>query len=202
MDTIQSLILKVQRLTNREQEVLDHRGQGKTIKEVALALRIRERTVKFHLANIYEKLELQDLTTEFERLDAIREYRQALIHLESLPQTAILSDAHEANDSNGEDVAPIPTRALILVLEDEVELAEQATAIQLATLRIPPQDEYTYTAPRKFNRKYIAMLLLAAAAIAGIVIGSGITALDVLSFSPIQRLSLLHNFRLLYLNTT
>lgn len=177
MDDIQSLIQKVQQLTKREQEVLDHRGQGKTIKEVAQILHIRERTVKFHLANIYEKLGLQDLTTEFERLDAIREYRRALAYFNDLQQTPSPVEPPGESSPNDEDDAVIPTHALVLVLEDEIELAEKMTAVQRATLRIPPEDEQSYTSPRKFSGKRVAVLLLSASAIAGILIGASITAL-------------------------
>lgn len=43
-------------LTEREQEVLEAVARGERSKEVALHLGISERTVKAHLANIYEKL--------------------------------------------------------------------------------------------------------------------------------------------------
>jgi DNA-binding NarL/FixJ family response regulator len=43
-------------LTDREVEVMRLLGQGKTNKEIAAALDISERTVKFHLSSIYSKL--------------------------------------------------------------------------------------------------------------------------------------------------
>jgi len=43
-------------LTEREMEVLQAAAQGKTSKEIAFALGISERTVKAHLASIYQKL--------------------------------------------------------------------------------------------------------------------------------------------------
>ena len=43
-------------LTEREMEVLQAAAQGKTSKEIAFALGISERTIKAHLASIYQKL--------------------------------------------------------------------------------------------------------------------------------------------------
>jgi two-component system, NarL family, response regulator YdfI len=43
-------------LTEREMEVLRAAAQGKTSKEIAFALGISERTIKAHLASIYQKL--------------------------------------------------------------------------------------------------------------------------------------------------
>ena len=48
------------RLTQREQEVLGLVAQGKSNKEIALALDIAENTVKNHLKNILEKLHLEN----------------------------------------------------------------------------------------------------------------------------------------------
>jgi len=45
-------------LTEREMEVLQAAAQGQRSKEIALALGISERTVKAHLANIYQKLDV------------------------------------------------------------------------------------------------------------------------------------------------
>ncbi|MFN3691238.1 MAG: LuxR C-terminal-related transcriptional regulator, partial [Fimbriimonadales bacterium] len=44
------------RLTKREIEVLSLIAQGRSSQEVADALFVSKRTVDFHLANIYEKL--------------------------------------------------------------------------------------------------------------------------------------------------
>lgn len=43
-------------LTNKEKEVLERIVEGKTSREVGQLLSISERTVKFHLRNIYSKL--------------------------------------------------------------------------------------------------------------------------------------------------
>lgn len=45
-------------LTERERQVLALVAQGKTNKEVALALAIAERTVEFHVTNLLAKLGL------------------------------------------------------------------------------------------------------------------------------------------------
>lgn len=47
---------QIEELTPRESEVLTLLAQGKQNKEIALALEISERTVKFHLSAIYGKL--------------------------------------------------------------------------------------------------------------------------------------------------
>ncbi|HVL40064.1 MAG TPA: LuxR C-terminal-related transcriptional regulator [Fimbriimonadaceae bacterium] len=46
------------RLTDREMEVLDHLRQGSTMPEAAKQMLISQNTVKNHLRNIIEKLQL------------------------------------------------------------------------------------------------------------------------------------------------
>jgi DNA-binding CsgD family transcriptional regulator len=46
------------RLSNREQEVVQHLLEGKSNKLIALSLNVSERTVEFHLKNIYSKCEV------------------------------------------------------------------------------------------------------------------------------------------------
>ena len=46
----------IEPLTEREMDVLNHLGEGKTNKEIALDLFITERTVKFHISSILGKL--------------------------------------------------------------------------------------------------------------------------------------------------
>ena len=43
-------------LSPREIEILRHVASGETSKEIAMHLGIRERTVNWHLARVYEKL--------------------------------------------------------------------------------------------------------------------------------------------------
>lgn len=51
-------MISVNRLTKREREVVNQVLQGKTNKLIASSLGIAERTVEFHLKNIYAKLEV------------------------------------------------------------------------------------------------------------------------------------------------
>ncbi|PAD13424.1 response regulator [Shouchella clausii] len=53
---------KVNRLTDREVDVLKEISTGKSNKEIAAALFISEKTVKTHVSNLLGKLELQDRT--------------------------------------------------------------------------------------------------------------------------------------------
>lgn len=53
---------EVVRLTVRERQVLILLAQGNRNKEIALSLRLRERTVKFHVANLLQKLGAQSRT--------------------------------------------------------------------------------------------------------------------------------------------
>jgi DNA-binding NarL/FixJ family response regulator len=51
-----------QKLTEREQEVLDQLARGSTYSEIAEALKISYDTVRAHIRNIYEKLHVQSGT--------------------------------------------------------------------------------------------------------------------------------------------
>lgn len=63
-------------LTNRETDVLQLVAQGLTNKQIALALRISEHTVKFHVSSIYAKLNVSN------RTEAVRKgARQGIIPL-------------------------------------------------------------------------------------------------------------------------
>ncbi len=50
--------LKVFMLSPREKEVTDHLLKGKSNKQIALAMGVSERTVEFHLKNIYTKMQV------------------------------------------------------------------------------------------------------------------------------------------------
>ena len=54
-------------LTKREVEVLGLVVEGKSSKEVARELDVSKRTVDFHLANTYEKLEVSNRMQAFRR---------------------------------------------------------------------------------------------------------------------------------------
>ena len=60
-------MLKKVRFTKREIEVLTLIGQGYSNKEMADALSISKRTVDFHLANIYDKLQVCNRVQAFRR---------------------------------------------------------------------------------------------------------------------------------------
>ena len=60
------LLLKIKRLTPREQEVLDLMRQGKRTKAIAEALSVRQDTIKNHKARIVEKLGLPGMTELYE----------------------------------------------------------------------------------------------------------------------------------------
>lgn len=55
------------KLTKREIEVLTHVIQGKSSKEVAETLFVSKRTVDFHLANVYDKLHVNNRVQAFRR---------------------------------------------------------------------------------------------------------------------------------------
>jgi DNA-binding CsgD family transcriptional regulator len=55
------------RLTKRELEVLSLVIEGRSSKDVADALYVSKRTVDFHLANIYDKLQVTNRVQAFRR---------------------------------------------------------------------------------------------------------------------------------------
>ena len=59
MNTIQ---LQEENLSDREFEVLELVALGRKNREIALALEIEERTVRFHVENILDKLRVQNRT--------------------------------------------------------------------------------------------------------------------------------------------
>jgi len=58
-------------LTKREMEVLGLVIEGKSSKEVAEELYVSKRTVDFHLANIYEKLQVSNRVQAFRRATSL-----------------------------------------------------------------------------------------------------------------------------------
>jgi DNA-binding CsgD family transcriptional regulator len=87
-------------LSAREQQVAALLLQGKSNKEIALALGISDRTVEFHLKNIYAKLHVRSRT-------------EAVLSLgkSTGPQPA-LSTVAETGENTDNDGEPIPTRRL------------------------------------------------------------------------------------------
>lgn len=49
-------------LTPRQRDILGHIARGRSNKQIAFALGIRERTVKFHVAALFERLGTQSRT--------------------------------------------------------------------------------------------------------------------------------------------
>jgi DNA-binding NarL/FixJ family response regulator len=58
--------LKATRLTRREREILSLVVEGRTNGEIARTLWVTEQTVKFHLSNIYRKLQVKGRTAAVE----------------------------------------------------------------------------------------------------------------------------------------
>lgn len=65
------------RLTEREEEVLVEVSLGSTNKEVAAKLKVTERTIKFHMTTIMQKLGVRN------RVEALEAYRKRSIGLQS-----------------------------------------------------------------------------------------------------------------------
>ena len=64
-------------LTDREREILVQITAGKTNKEIAASTFISENTVKYHLKNIYLKLDVKNRTEAITKADALRIWDQA-----------------------------------------------------------------------------------------------------------------------------
>lgn len=173
MDDIDSLLSKLELLTEREQEILALRGQAKSISEIAQILVIEVRTVKFHLGNIYEKLGLKNISSTAARLLEIQKYYQALIYV---PNTAILTPEPESISESRE---PEPSQqALVLVLEDELDLIHQTnTAIQRLVTPVPPPIDDQFTIRSRQRNGCNAFMFIAVAIVIGGLIGTGMTVL-------------------------
>jgi ATP/maltotriose-dependent transcriptional regulator MalT len=64
-------------LSEREQEVLDQMALGKTNKEIAEVIFVSENTVKFHLKNIYLKLDVKNRTEAINKANALQLWSRA-----------------------------------------------------------------------------------------------------------------------------
>ena len=87
-------------LSGRETEVADLLLQGKSNKEMALALGISDRTVEFHLKNIYAKLQVRS------RTEAVLKLGKST-GVQPVVSTVVGTGENTDNDGN-----PIPTRRL------------------------------------------------------------------------------------------
>lgn len=73
-----ALARQLRDLTGRELTVLQHIAEGKTNKEIAVALRLSEKTVKNHVRNIFHKLGVGDRTQA-----VTRALRQGLLKIDA-----------------------------------------------------------------------------------------------------------------------
>jgi DNA-binding NarL/FixJ family response regulator len=64
-------------LTPRQRDILGHIAKGRSNKQIAFALGIRERTVKFHVAALFERLGTQSRTEAL-----VVALRAGVIHLD------------------------------------------------------------------------------------------------------------------------
>jgi DNA-binding NarL/FixJ family response regulator len=64
-------------LSPREWTVMDLVGRRYSNKDAAVALGITERTVRFHLANVFQKLQVHDRAGAVRVLDALRKVQGA-----------------------------------------------------------------------------------------------------------------------------
>ncbi|MHB9037729.1 MAG: response regulator transcription factor [Armatimonadota bacterium] len=61
----------MQKLTNRESEILRLAGEGMSAQEIADLLYCSRRTVEFHLANLYTKLEVSNRVQALRRATSL-----------------------------------------------------------------------------------------------------------------------------------
>lgn len=64
---------RMEALTPREKQVLEHLLEGKKMREIAEMLGIKFTTVSFHMTSLYKKLEVHDRTQLILRYSAARE---------------------------------------------------------------------------------------------------------------------------------
>jgi DNA-binding CsgD family transcriptional regulator len=132
----------LRRLSTRERQVLALRATGTSIPEIAAALVIEPRTVKFHLGNIYTKLSLEHLTQGERQLELAR-YQSILVGLAG-------ADGSAAPEPEGV-VAEPGGGALLVVLEDEdlvaPSVSRRRSAPQAVSRPDRPDDSRTGATP-------------------------------------------------------
>jgi DNA-binding CsgD family transcriptional regulator len=185
MNELDEQIERLRLLTEREIDVLRLRIQGLTQKKIADALVITERTVKFHLGNIYEKFDIAPSTeSQAVRFSELQKFAKAI---DMLTKESLQSESAFA-PANTKELEPHQPSSdvLVLVLEDELELVKrEATAIEPSVIRIPPYDSSAtgYYQPR---RSRMALYLLSGALMIGILLGvSGMAILFTLRDTPL-----------------
>lgn len=164
MDDQDARAEKLRLLSPREQEVFHLRCQGLALSEIADELVIEERTVKFHIANIYTKLGMRGLSPTARQ----RESWQYCQLLGSLPEPATLVPS----GSQPEPSQP-PGWALVAVEEDESLRISEPRTVQVRSRPIPVPP---LPPPRRFNSVVLVALiavvggLVGAAAMAGLIL--------------------------------
>jgi DNA-binding CsgD family transcriptional regulator len=122
----------VELLSRREKEVVQLLLHGRSNKQIAFSLGISERTVEFHLRNIYVKEQVAS------RVELILKLGKAPAGILPSPveSTVVLNDGNIHNDSQ-----PIPRGRWVLSLRNAVSLIKQEAAM---TTRITMEDLGSY----------------------------------------------------------
>jgi DNA-binding CsgD family transcriptional regulator len=175
MNQLDERVAKLKRLTAREIDVLRLRIQGLTQKQIAAKLFIVERTVTFHLGNIYEKLNIDPSGTD-SQVKRLLELQKFADVLEVLEETSSQPDPSIGDAEDPEPQLPSST-ALVLVFEDEMELTKQeSTALIPSVIRIP-SDKGGTTPHTRSRRRFIALSVITGILMIGIVMGIGAMSL-------------------------
>ena len=84
-------------LSNREQEVVQHLLEGKSNKLIARELNVTDRTVEFHLKNIYSKFQVNS------RMELVLKLKsdQNWVESEKLGDSTVAENSNFADNSNG-----------------------------------------------------------------------------------------------------
>jgi DNA-binding CsgD family transcriptional regulator len=123
-------------LSRREKEVVGLLLQGKSNKQIALSLGVSERTIEFHLRNIYNKVQVSS------RVELILKLGKTPADISANPveSTVAPSNANTHNDSQ-----PIPRGRWVHSLRNTVFLIQQEAAM---TARITKEDLENYLRER------------------------------------------------------
>jgi DNA-binding CsgD family transcriptional regulator len=89
-------MIQTNQLSKREAEVVDLLLQGKSNKQIALALGISESTVEFHLQNIYAKLQVNS------RVEALLKLGKSTGITAAKPGESIVDEGSVNNDNRGD----------------------------------------------------------------------------------------------------
>lgn len=169
MEDLPHTIHRLRLLSGRERDVLRERCQGKSIEKVAKALFISESTVKFHLGNIYQKLELNGLSPTARAFE-LSKFCAALSHMSD---EVILPPAEP--EPEPEEPAQ---QALIVVLEDELAIVKrQGDVLQPWGPPVPPFSDSPSLVHSRWRFLRNVLIVILTAAVVGGVAGGGVVAL-------------------------